>query len=388
MRKSKFGEWYLSDPQRALANISTAYTEKPDLDAFSKEFHSMHRSRAGERGIVNKGALRKKAEENEREYSGDYLLNPCGEAILRDSGGLCNLSEVIVRPDDDLDSLKRKVRYATILGTLQSTLTDFRYLRRVWKNNAEEERLLGISLTGIQDHEVLRGDGDPYYSTSGKPIHVEWLEELRSVSKETNIEWAETLGINPSKQLGLIKPSGTVSQLVNSSAGLHPRMFPFYIRNIRQDIKDPLSSLMISEGVPYTEYQGKYIFHFPLKAPEGSITSKDTTALGQLKLWKTYRDFWCEGNPSQTIYYTDDEFFEIADWIWKNWDSIGGLSFFPKSDHVYDYAPYEEITEEKYQELVKDFPDSIDWNRLSEFESSDKTQGAMEPACAGGACEV
>lgn len=388
MRKSKFGEWYLTEPQRTLANISTAYTEKPDLDAFTKEFQSMHRSRAGERGIVNKNALRKKAEESERDYEGDYLLNPCGEAILRDSGGLCNLSEVIIRPEDTLESLKKKVEQATILGTLQSTLTNFRYLRKVWKNNAEEERLLGISLTGIMDHQVMSGNADPYFGVSGDPLHIEWLKELKNVAKKINKEWAKKLGINPSKQLGLIKPSGTVSQLVNSSAGMHPRMFPFYIRNIVQDKKDPLSSLMIDENIPYVEYQDKYVFQFPIKAPDNSITSEDVSALSQLKLWKTYKDYWCDGNPSQTIYYTDDEFFEIAAWIWKNWDSIGGLSFFPKNDHIYEHAPYKEITEEEYLEKMSSFPKEINWKRLEEFENSDKTTGAQEVACSGGQCEI
>jgi ribonucleoside-diphosphate reductase alpha chain len=388
MRRAKTGEWYLKNNQRALANISTAFTEKPDLDAFSKEFRSMHKSRAGERGIINKEALREKAEQSRRDYKGDYLLNPCGEAILRDSGGLCNLTEVIVRSTDTLESLREKVRYATILGTLQSTLTGFRYLRKVWKDNAEEERLLGISLTGIMDHEVMSGNASPYYGTSGRPLLEEWLVELKEVAVETNKMWAEKLGINPSKQLGLIKPSGTVSQLVNCSAGIHPRMFPFYIRNIRMDIKDPLSSLMIDEGVPYVEYSGKYIFQFPIKSPEGSITSHDVNAISQLNLWKVYRDHWCDGNPSQTIYYTEDEFFAVADWVWKNWDSVGGLSFFPKDDNIYDYPPYQEVSEEAYEGLRDAFPKEIDWSKLGTYETNDNTTGAQEVACGGAGCEI
>jgi ribonucleoside-diphosphate reductase alpha chain len=388
MRRAKTGEWYLTNPQRALANISTAFTEKPDLDAFSKEFRSMHKSRAGERGIVNKEALREKAEASGREHKGDYAFNPCGEAILRDTGGLCNLTEVIIRPEDNLESLKRKVGLATILGTLQSTLTNFRYLRKIWKTNAEDERLLGVSLTGIQDHQLMSGNSKPYYGVSGEPLLVEWLKELRTVAKETNKTWAKKLGINPSKQIGLIKPSGTVSQLVDCSPGIHPRMFPYYVRNVRQDKDDSLSSFMIAAGIPYSEHQGKYIFSFPIKAPENAITSNDVDAINQLKLWKLYRDYWCDGNPSQTIYYTDDEFFAIADWIWKNWDAVGGLSFFPKDDHVYDFPPYMEISESRYKELLDAFPREIDWSGLNEYEERDDTKGAQEITCGGGACEI
>jgi len=318
-----------------------------------------------------------------------------GEAILRDSGGFCCLSEVVVRPEDTLEDLKRKVKYATVLGTLQVTLTDFRYLRSIWKKNAEEERLIGVSLTGVLDHLVMGGKKPSadiivkkWYRKYGFVNLEEELKNLKNFSKEVNKEWAAKLGINESKQLTLIKPSGTVSLLVNSSSGIHPRMFPYYIRRVRQDKKDPLSQLMISEGVPYVEEQDKYIFSFYCKSPENAITSNNINALEQLELWKTYREFWCEGNPSQTIYYTDNEYFAIADWIWKNWDYIGGLSFFPKTNHIYQNAPYEEITKEKYEELIQNFPKNINWERLPEYEKEDSTTGIQEFACSGGKCEL
>ncbi|NOR27629.1 MAG: ribonucleoside-triphosphate reductase [Lutibacter sp.] len=379
MRRAKNGEWYIADPQRALANNSTAYTEKPDLDSFSKEWRNQYVSKSGERGIVNKVALKIKAEECDRVYDGEYILNPCAEAILRDSGGLCNLTEVVIRSEDTLESLKKKVRIASILGTLQSTLTDFRYLRPIWKKNAEEERLLGVSLTGIMDHHIM----------SGQSFELEnWLKELKDIARKINIKWAKKLNINESKQLTLNKPSGTVSQLVNCSSGIHPRMFPYYIRRVRQDIKDPLSKLLIDQGVPYiNDSCDKYIFSFYIKSPEKSITLKDLKALDQLDLWKIYRNTWCEGNPSQTIYYTDDEYFAIANWIWNNWDIIGGLSFFPKDDHIYENAPYEEITKEEYEEGIKSFP-KIDWEKMKEYENRDMTISSQTLACSGGNCEL
>lgn len=393
LAEAKTGEWWIADPQRALSNNSVAYTEKPDLNAFSKEWRNQHVSRSGERGIVNKVALKKKAISCGREYDGDYLLNPCGEAILRDSGQACNLSEVVIRPDDTLESLKRKVKWAAIIGTLQSTLTDFRYLRKVWKDNVEEERLLGISLTGIMDHPVMamQLDDEPgLWDWFGNNLVLSnILTELRQTAEETNTEWADKLGINKSKQKTLLKPSGTVSQLVNCSSGIHPRMFPYYIRRVRQDKKDPLSQLMIDQGIPYVEESDKYIFSFYVKSPENAITSDNINALQQLELWKTYQEHWCDGNPSQTIYYTDDEYFSIADWIWKNWDSIGGLSFFPKNDHVYETAPYESISKEQYEEAISKFPKVIDWEKLKEFEKEDSTTSSQEVACSGSnGCEI
>lgn len=388
MRRAKTGQWWVVEPQRALANNSVAYTEKPDIDAFSKEWRTLYKSKAGERGIINKVALREKAESCGREFDGDYLVNPCGEAILRDTGGFCNLSESITRKNDDLDTICNKVRISTIIGTFQSDLTNYRYLRKVWRVNSEEERLLGVSLTGIMDHDILSGqydirNNDPEFTELKK-----WLRILKEVAVKTNKEWAKKLKIPESKQLTLVKPSGTVSILCGTSSGIHPRYSPYYIRRVRNDKKDPLSQLMIDQGIPYVEDSEKYIFDFYVKSPENSVCNSDVTALQQLNIWKVYRNEFCDGNPSQTIYYTDDEFFSVADWVWNNWDDVGGLSFFPKDDHVYENAPFEEITEEQYNQYIETFPKNIDWSLLSEYESSDSTQQETTLACAGGACEI
>ena len=322
-----------------------------------------------------------------------------GEAILRDSGGLCNLSEVVIRPSDTLEDLKRKVRLATILGTLQSTLSSFRYLRKVWQDNQEEERLLGVSLTGIMDHEVMSGsimeyvedvdiDGRSITTYPNRLMVISWLKELKQVAKETNEEWALLLGVNKSKQLTLVKPSGSVSQLCGTASGIHPRFSPYYIRRVRQDVKDPLTDFMAQLGIPYVVAGEKAIFSFPVASPEGAITTREMGAMDQLELWKIYHDHWCEGNPSQTIYYTDDTFLAVQDWVWKNWDSIGGLSFFPLDDNVYENAPYEEITKEEYEKLVEEFPKDIQWEGLQEVEKEDGTQRETEYACSGQRCEL
>lgn len=287
-----------------------------------------------------------------------------------------------------------KVALASIIGTVQSSLTNFKYLRKVWKQNAEEERLLGISLTGVQDNFIMSGRADKEYT------EAEWdhspffpcssldqvLKTLAEISSTMNDVWAERLKINSSKQLTLIKPSGTVSQLANCSSGIHPRLFKYYIRTVAQDIKDPISDLMIEQGVPYSLSGEKYYFRFPIESPDGAVLQKDMCALSQLELWKKYRDHWCDGNPSQTIYYTDDTFLKIQEWVWCNWDSVGGLSFFPVNDHVYDNAPYKEISKEEYDKLISEFPSTIDWSKLSEFEKEDCTADKQEFACAGGAC--
>lgn len=381
MRRAKMGEWYSMFPHRGLANNSTAYTEKPDVAAFTKEFRSIYSSKAGERGVVNKEALRDKAEGCGREHDGDYILNPCGEAILRDSGGLCNLTEVIVRPGDTLDDLKAKVRSAAILGTLQSTLTNLRYLRKVWSDNQEEERLLGISLTGIMDHPVMSGLQD-------WNILEGWLKELKQEAREINEEWSSYLGIPSSKQLTLVKPSGTVSQLCGTSSGIHPRHAPYYIRRVTQDSKDPLTELMLQEGLPHVVVGEKTLFDFPIKAPSHAVLQRDMGAIEQLELWKVYREYWCEGNPSQTIYYTDDTFLDVQAWVYKNWDIIGGLSFFPVDDNIYENAPYEEITEEEYNVLLSNFNTEVNWSRLTEIENEDGTGTIQEFACSGGNCEL
>lgn len=399
MRRAKNGSWWETEPQRALANNSTAYTEKPDMESFTKEFRNLYQSRAGERGIINKVALKNKAESCGREHVGDYLLNPCGEAVLRDSGGLCNLSEVIIRKGDTLADLKRKVRLATFLGTLQSTLSNFRYLRGVWQRNQEEERLLGVSFTGIMDHEVMNGaimsyqeevdvESRTIITFPNRPLVIEWLQALKQVAKETNEEWASRLGINPSKQLSLVKPSGTVSQLCSTASGIHPRYSAYYIRRVRQDVKDPLTQFMITTGIPYVIDGEKAIFSFFVESPKGAIVARQMGAMEQLELWKIYRDHWCEGNPSQTVYYTDNDFLTLQDWVWKNWDSVGGLSFFPLDDHNYENAPYEEISKEEYEVRQASFPSDIDWSGLTLVELEDSTQEQTEWACSGGNCEL
>ena len=383
MARAKQGEWYLTEPQRMLANNSVAYTEKPDLSAYTEEMRNLYTSKAGERGIVNKVALKQKAIETGRVHSGDYLLNPCGEAILRDTGGFCNLSEVIIRPDDSLETLSKKIASATVFGTLQATLCDFRYVRDVWKQNQEEERLLGVSLTGIMDHPLMNG-------RQGMPALVETLEVLKKVAHDTNKEVAAKLGIPASKHVTLIKPSGTVSQLCGTSSGIHPRYAEYYLRRVTQDSKDPLTDLMISQGIPYVVTGEKTIFSFPIKSPEGAVCARDMGAIEQLELWKVYREYWCDGNPSQTIYYTDSDFLEMQAWVYKNWDIIGGLSFFPIDDFVYDEAtqPYLEIDKERYEKEYAMFPAEVHWEKLSDFEKEDGTTSHQTLACQGGACEL
>lgn len=391
MRRCKTGEFYLAEPQRCLANNSVMYTEKPDLDSFLGEFRSMYKSRAGERGMVNQEALLEKAISCGRDPNVHYLLNPCAEAILKSSGGLCNLSSVIVRPTDTLEDLKNKVRIATIIGTIQSTLTNFKYLRKIWKTNAEEERLLGVSLTGIMDHPVMSGRNGWSLITGeykkGEQHLPQTLEILKKIAEDANLFWADMLGINPSKQLTLIKPEGTVSQLVDSSAGMHPRFSEYYIRKVTQDNKDPLTQMLIDQQVPHQTKGDKTYFSFPIKAPEGAIVQKEMGPIEQLELWKTYRTYWCDGNPSQTIYYTDKTFPEVQAWVWKNWDIIGGLSFFPVDDNVYDINPYNPCSQEDYEKAVSLFP-AIDWERLTDYEAEDNTTGSQTYNCAGGKCDL
>lgn len=383
MAKAKAGQWWENEGQRRLANNSVAYTEKPDFSAFISEMQTLYESKCGERGIFSRVAAKKIAERNgRRDPAHNFGTNPCSEIILR-SNQFCNLSEVVVREDDDLTSLKKKVKIATIIGTLQSTLTDFRYLRVRWKRNTEEEALLGVSLTGIMDHYLL-----------GKATTdlEKWLTEMKNVAVETNKEWSEKLGINQSTAITCVKPSGTVSQLVNSASGIHPRFSKYYIRRVRGDKKDPLSVFMSDSGIPVESDvmspNTTDVFSFPVKAPETSVTVKDVGAMEQLKLWKTYQNFWCEHKPSITIYYTDDEYLQVAQWIWDNFDICSGISLLPYSDHVYQQAPYEEIDEEKYKKLVAEMPQNINWEDLAQLETEDNTVGSQELACVGGACEI
>ena len=382
MAKAKSGDWWRNEGQRALANNSVSYTEKPDFESYLAEMHTMYDSKAGERGIFSRVAAQKVAARNgRRDPEHSFGTNPCSEIILR-SNQFCNLSEIVIRADDDLVSLKKKVEVASIIGSLQATLTDFRYLRNIWKRNTEEEALLGVSLTGICDHYLLGKDS---------PDLEKWLTEMRDVAVKTNKEWADKLGINQSTAITCVKPSGTVSQLVDSASGIHPRFSKHYIRRVRSDKKDPLAQYMTAAGFPVEDdvmSKSSLVFSFPIKSPEGSTTVKQVGAMEQLKLWKKYQDYWCEHKPSITVYYTDDEFLQVSQWIWENFDTVSGISLLPVSDHVYQQAPYEDITAEKYEELLAAMPVDVNWDDLEHFEKEDTTTGSQELACTGGACEI
>ena len=383
MAKAKSGDWWRHEGHRRLANNSVAYTEKPDFESFLGEMQNMYESKAGERGIFSRIAAQKIAARNgRRDPDQDFGTNPCSEIILR-SNQFCNLSEIVVRPDDTLASLKSKAEMAAIIGTLQATLTDFRYLRNCWKKNTEEEALLGVSMTGIMDHYLLsKGESKDL----GK-----WLEEVRDVAVDTNKKWAEKLGINQSAAITCVKPSGTVSQLVDSASGIHPRFSKHYIRRVRSDNKDPLAVFMGQSGFPVEQdvmSPSSAVFSFPVKAPESSVTVKQVGAMQQLELWKAYQNHWCEHKPSITVYYTDNEFLQVAQWIWENFDLCSGISLLPYSDHVYQQAPYEDIDAEKYDEMVASMPQGVDWDDLEKYEEEDNTTGSQELACVGGACEI
>ena len=386
MARAKSGDWWRNEGQRRLANNSVAYTEKPDFESFLAEMQNLYESKAGERGIFSRVAAQNIAARNERrDPDQDFGTNPCSEIILR-SNQFCNLSEVVVRPQDDLKSLKKKVEIATIIGTLQATLTNFRYLRKIWEKNTEEEALLGVSLTGIMDHDLLQMPEDATIMLK------KWLTEMKNVAINTNKIWAERLGINQSAAITCVKPSGTVSQLVDSASGIHPRFSKYYIRRVRGDQKDPLSTFMEKSGFPVEQdlmNLSNLVFSFPVKSPETSVSEdKKISALKQLELWETYQNYWCEHKPSITVYYTDDEFLEVAQWIWNNFDICSGISLLPFSDHVYQQAPYEKICEDRYNELVSAMPKDVNWNDLSNFESEDNTTGSQELACVGTSCEI
>jgi len=395
MRFAKHGEWQTHNGQRALANNSVNYKEKPDVGTFMREWLSLYDSKSGERGIYNGMSAKKTVEQlNERYKDGDgkfitrratredFGTNPCSEIILR-SREFCNLSECVVRRDDTRESLKEKVRTAAILGTFQSTLTEFKYLSREWKKNCDEERLLGVSLTGIMDNPLTNG--------SKKGLD-KLLEELRNVAYETNKEWADKLGIPVSAAITCVKPSGTVSQLVDSASGIHARHNPYYIRTVRADNKDPLCKLMKNVGFPnevdVTKPEHTTVFSFPFKTPKGAVCRMDMTALEQLELWKVYAESWCEHKPSVTISVKEDEWVEVAAWVYDHFDSISGISFLPFSEHVYRQAPYQDCTEEEYKEALKTMPKNVDWAELSKYESQDYTIASQELACTAGGCEI
>lgn len=382
MRNAKSGAWWENDGQRALANNSVAYTEKPDIGIFMKEWSALYESKSGERGLFNRVAAKKQAiSSGRRDPEYDFGTNPCGEILLR-SGGFCNLSEVVARPADTLDDLKRKVRIATLIGTLQSTLTNFRYLRAIWKKNAEEERLLGVSITGIMDHPVLNG-------SKGYTELFEYLSVLKEESINANAEYADTLGIERSAAITCVKPSGTVSQLVDAASGIHPRYEPYYIRTVRADVKDPLAVFLQKQGVPCEPDVMKphvgLVFSFPMKAPEVAVFRNDVTALDQLEHYLIWKEAYCEHNPSITVYVKEEEWLDVGAWVYKNFDRIGGVSFLPHSDHTYKQAPYQQITQEEYEKLSSEFP-AIDWDSFKE--KGDNTTSTRELACVAGVCEI
>lgn len=384
MRHAKDGQFWLENPQRALSNNSVAYTEKPDAVSFMDEWLNLARSGSGERGIVNREGLKKTAAALGRDAAFDFGVNPCGEIVLRPKQ-FCNLTEVVVKPEDDYLTLREKVDSAVLLGCLQSTLTDFGFLDDEWKKHSEEERLLGVSLTGLCDHTILG-----HVSAQSEML----LSALRMDAGAAAEKYASILGIEVPKAITCVKPSGTVSQLVNAASGLHPRYAPFYIRRVRVTMSDPIAQLLIDSGVPWQPEVGQdketcntVVFEFPIASPPGSVLVKDRGAIEQLEYWLMLKEKWCDHNPSCTIYVKDSEWLEVGAWVYKHWDRIGGLSFLPYDGGNYSLAPYEEISEETYYVTLDQMP-TVDFSRLAEYETEDKTQGSREFACQGGVCEL
>ena len=383
MRHAKSGQWWETASWRALANNSVSYTEKPDMETFMREWTALVESKSGERGIFNREASKKQAAKyDRRDPNYDFGTNPCSEIILRPYQ-FCNLTECVVRATDTIDDLERKVRLATILGTIQSSYTKFPYLRKVWANNTEEERLLGVSLTGIMDNPLM---------TSANAGLEKTLEHLRNVAVTTNAEWADRLGIPHSTAISCVKPSGTVSQLVDSASGIHARHSPYYVRTVRGDNKDPLTQFMKDKGVPNEPCVMKgdttTVFSFPVKSPEGAVTRNDMTAIEQLETWLTYQRHWCEHKPSVTISVRDSEWMEVGAFVYKYFDEMSGVSFLPHSDHTYQQAPYQDCSKEEYEELLSTMPKNINWSELSQYEDEDNTAGSQTMACSGDTCEI
>lgn len=384
MRDAKTGQWWTNNPQRALANNSVAYKEKPEMSVFIEEWVSLYKSKSGERGIFNRKAAQKTVSKlgDRRDPNHEFGTNPCSEIILRDKE-FCNLTEIVVRPSDDEKSLKRKARLAAILGTFQASLTYFPYLSQDWKNNCEEEALLGVSMTGICDNVQMR--------TVCRQTEI-ILENLRQITVETNKEFAKAIGINPAAAITCVKPSGTVSQLVDAASGIHARHNPYYVRTVRADIKDPLCQLMIDLGFPHEKCVMKpnhtMVFSFPMKSPDRCITRNNMNAIEQLELWKMYQDHWCEHKPSVTITVKEHEWMEVGAWVYKNFDDISGISFLPHSDHSYRQAPYQDCVKEDYELLSSRMPKNIDWSLLANYEKEDTTAGTQTYACSGDKCEI
>ena len=389
MRVAKSGDWWKENVQRALANNSFVAKEKPDVGLFMREWLSLYESRSGERGIFSRTASKKQAEKfGRRDPEHDFGTNPCSEIILR-SREFCNLTEVVVRGDDTPESLKRKVKLATILGTFQSTLTNFKYLSKKWAENCAEERLLGVSLTGIMDNEYTNGRAT---QATGLFNIGDMLEGLREEAVKTNKLWAAKLNIPISAAITCVKPSGTVSQLVDSASGIHARHSPYYIRTVRADKKDPLAVMMKDMGFPCEDDVMKpehtYVFSFPQKSPDHAVFRTDMTAIEQLELWLVYQRHFCEHKPSVTISVKEDEWPEVGAWVYNHFDEMSGVSFLPFSDHVYQQAPYQDCTKEEYEALAAKMPKDIDWTMLAKYEKRDSTTGSQELACVAGGCEI
>ena len=384
MRDAKHGQWWAIEPQRALSNNSVIYTEKPDIGIFMEEWKSLYDSKSGERGMFNREAAKKHIAslETDRDSDHDFFCNPCSEILLR-SAQFCNLSEIVVRADDTVASLKRKTELATILGTMQSTLTNFKGLRHKWTVNTEEERLLGVSMTGIMDSSLTNGK---------KGNLTDLLRMLRGRVVLTNAKWADKFGIQRSKAMTCVKPSGTVSQLVDAASGIHARHNSYFVRTVRGDNKDPMTQFMISKGIPNEPDVMKpdhtTVFSFPMKSPRGSILRADMTALEQLEFWLIYATEWTHHKPSVTVSVKESEWLQVGSWVFDHFDHMSGVSFLPHSEHSYQQAPYQDCTKAEYTKLLKEMPKSIDWDELSEFEKEDNTSGAQTLACAAGGCEI
>ena len=391
MRSAKSGQWWTDTPEMALSNNSVCYTEKPDMSIFMKEWLALYESKSGERGIFNREAAKKQvASISRRDVEHEFGCNPCSEIILRD-GQFCNLTEVVIRAEDTQKNILRKVRLATILGTFQASLTNIKRLRPKWVSNTEEEALLGVSLTGIMDNSFMNGSNTDrgYY---GKKSLPDFLVALRKETVETNKHWSELLGISQATATTAIKPSGTVSQLVDSASGIHTRHNDYYFRRVRADSKDPIAQLMEDQGIPceadVMKPNSVKVFTFPMKAPEGAVLRNDRNAIEQLELWLTYQRYYCEHKPSVTISVKEHEWMEVGAWVYKHFDEVSGVSFLPHSDHTYQQAPYEDCTKAEYNKLAKSMPKSVDWDLISKYELEDTTVGNKTLACTGSVCEL
>ncbi len=391
MRTAKSGQWWSNTPEMALSNNSVCYTEKPDMSIFMKEWNALYESKSGERGIFNREAAKKQvATTGRRDTEHDFGCNPCSEIILRD-GQFCNLTEVVIRATDNHKDIQNKVKLATILGTFQASLTNINRLRPKWVSNTEEEALLGVSLTGIMDNSFMNGsNGDRGWHN--KMSLPDFLMKLRKISVDTNKDWSGKLGISQATATTAIKPSGTVSQLVDSASGIHTRHNDYYFRRVRADSKDPIAQLMEDQGIPceadIMKPNSVKVFTFPMKAPEGAVLRNDRNAIEQLELWLTYQRYYCEHKPSVTVSVKEHEWMEVGAWVYKHFDEVSGVSFLPHSDHTYQQAPYEDCNEEMYNELLAQMPESVDWDLISKYELEDTTVGNKTLACTGSVCEL